>query len=110
MSRLDPRLLLQGYAAGIFPMAEDAADNDIFWVSPDMRGIIPLDGFHLSARRARTVRSDRFTVRMQEMHESLRILRQLLPACDALVVELLRAVELGQQTIEKLAVYVGDRP
>jgi len=62
MSGLDPRLLLRGYAAGIFPMADSRDADDIFWVEPRNRAIIPLDGFHLSRSLARTVRKDIFTV------------------------------------------------
>ena len=60
--RLTPELLLQAYRAGVFPMAERRNDPNLFWVSPDARGILPLDGFHLPKRLARTIRSDRFTV------------------------------------------------
>jgi len=59
---ITPEVLLKAYACGIFPMAESAEDPALFWMEPDMRGIIPLDRFHMSARLARTVRSDRFTV------------------------------------------------
>ena len=45
---LTPALLLQGYAQGIFPMAESRDDPEIFWVDPRLRGVMPLDGFHLS--------------------------------------------------------------
>ena len=45
---LDPRILLRGYAAGIFPMADSRNAGDIFWVEPRSRAIIPLDDFHLS--------------------------------------------------------------
>ncbi len=62
MSRLDPRLLLQGYAAGIFPMADSRDADQLFWVEPRSRAIIPLDGFHLSRSLKRTIRSGRFTV------------------------------------------------
>ncbi|HEY2034290.1 MAG TPA: leucyl/phenylalanyl-tRNA--protein transferase [Rhizomicrobium sp.] len=62
--RLTPELLLQAYRAGIFPMAERRDDPSLFWVSPDARGIFPLDKFHLPRRLARTVKSDRFTVRI----------------------------------------------
>ena len=62
MSRLDPRLLLQGYAAGIFPMADSRDAAELFWVEPRTRAIIPLDGFHLSQSLRRTIRSGRFTV------------------------------------------------
>ncbi|MEO7379244.1 MAG: leucyl/phenylalanyl-tRNA--protein transferase [Sphingomicrobium sp.] len=62
MSELDPRLLLRGYAAGIFPMADSRTSTDIFWVEPRSRAILPLDGFRLSRSLARRVRSRRFEV------------------------------------------------
>ena len=62
MSRLDPRLLLQGYATGIFPMADSRDADELFWVEPRQRAIIPLDGFHLSRSLRRTIRLGRFAV------------------------------------------------
>src|SRR3954451_20420530 len=62
MSRLDPRLLLQGYATGIFPMADSREADELFWVEPRNRAIIPLDRFHVSRSLRRTIRSDRFSV------------------------------------------------
>jgi leucyl/phenylalanyl-tRNA--protein transferase len=59
---ITPEVLLKAYACGIFPMAESADDPALYWVEPEMRGIIPLDRFHISSRLARTVRSDRFAV------------------------------------------------
>ena len=64
MSRLDPRLLLQGYAAGIFPMADSREASELFWVEPRSRAIIPLDKFHLSRSLRRTLRSGHFSVTM----------------------------------------------
>jgi leucyl/phenylalanyl-tRNA--protein transferase len=61
-SEITPEVLLRAYACGIFPMAESADDPTLFWVEPEMRGVIPLDGFRISSRLARTVRSDTFTV------------------------------------------------
>jgi leucyl/phenylalanyl-tRNA--protein transferase len=61
-SAITPEVLLRAYACGIFPMAESADDPTLFWVEPEMRGVIPLDGFRVSSRLARTVRSDAFTV------------------------------------------------
>jgi leucyl/phenylalanyl-tRNA--protein transferase len=63
-ARIDitPEILLKAYAAGIFPMAEDADDPTLYWVEPRARGILPLDGFRVSRRLARTVRSDLFEV------------------------------------------------
>jgi leucyl/phenylalanyl-tRNA--protein transferase len=59
---LDPRMLLRGYAAGIFPMADSRDAGDIFWVEPRNRAIIPLETFHLSRSLAKRVRSGHFTV------------------------------------------------
>ncbi len=61
-TRLTPELLLRAYAEGIFPMAERRDDPTLYWVAPERRGIIPLDGFHVPKRLARTVRSDRYRV------------------------------------------------
>jgi leucyl/phenylalanyl-tRNA--protein transferase len=62
MTRLDPRLLLQGYATGIFPMADSRDADELFWVEPRNRAIIPLDKFHVSRSLRRTLRSGRFEV------------------------------------------------
>src|SRR4051794_11383000 len=62
MSRLDPRLLLQGYATGIFPMADSREADELFWVEPRNRAIIPLDRFHVSRSLNRTIRSGKFIV------------------------------------------------
>lgn len=59
---LTPDLLMQAYASGIFPMAEHRDDPDIFWVDPRRRGILPLDGFHLSRSLRRKMRQTQFTV------------------------------------------------
>lgn len=60
--RLTPEILLRAYAEGLFPMAEKRDDPTLYWVSPDQRGILPLDEFHVPHRLARTVRSGHFTV------------------------------------------------
>ena len=60
--RLTPEILLRAYAEGVFPMAERRDSTELYWVSPEQRGIIPLDAFHVPRRLARTVRSDRFQV------------------------------------------------
>jgi leucyl/phenylalanyl-tRNA---protein transferase len=59
---ITPEVLLKAYACGIFPMAESAEDPALYWIEPEQRGIIPLLGFHVPARLARTIRSERFTV------------------------------------------------
>jgi len=64
MSELTPDLLLHGYSLGIFPMAENRDDPDIFWVDPKRRGVMPLDGFHLSRSLAKAMRQSTFDVRI----------------------------------------------
>ena len=57
-----PDLLLQAYSMGVFPMAESRHDPEIFWVDPKRRGVLPLDGFHISRSLARCLRQDRYRV------------------------------------------------
>jgi leucyl/phenylalanyl-tRNA--protein transferase len=61
---ITPEVLLKAYACGIFPMAESAEDPTLYWIEPELRGIIPLDRFYVPTRLARTVRADAFTVRV----------------------------------------------
>src|SRR5436309_12566366 len=61
-SEITPEVLLRAYACGIFPMAESADDPSLFWVEQEIRGLLPLDGFRISSRLKRTVRSDTFRV------------------------------------------------
>ena len=53
---LTPELLLAAYATGVFPMAESRDAPDIHWVDPRRRGMLPLDGFHVSHSLARHIR------------------------------------------------------
>jgi len=64
MSEIDPQMLLRAYAHGVFPMAEARDDETLYWIDPEVRGILPLDGFHLPRRLARTVRQAPFEVRV----------------------------------------------
>jgi leucyl/phenylalanyl-tRNA--protein transferase len=68
---ITPEVLLKAYACGIFPMAESADDPALYWIEPEMRGIIPLEGFHLSTRLARTVRTTPFTVTIDRDFEAV---------------------------------------
>jgi leucyl/phenylalanyl-tRNA--protein transferase len=62
MGKLTPDLLLHGYSVGIFPMSESRDDPEIFWVDPRRRGIMPLDGFHISRSLRRTMTRSEWTV------------------------------------------------
>jgi leucyl/phenylalanyl-tRNA---protein transferase len=61
---ITPQVLLRAYACGIFPMAESASDPGLYWVEPRERGLIPLDGFRVTSRLARTVRGDVYDIRI----------------------------------------------
>lgn len=60
MADLTPEILLHGYSIGIFPMAEHRDDPEIFWVDPRRRGVMPLNGFHISRSLARAMRRSTF--------------------------------------------------
>lgn len=64
MSEITPDLVLKAYAYGVFPMAQDRLDPNVYWVDPRQRGILPLESFHVPRRLSRVVRSDRFEVRI----------------------------------------------
>ncbi|MBL6951772.1 MAG: leucyl/phenylalanyl-tRNA--protein transferase [Alphaproteobacteria bacterium] len=75
--KITPDIVLQAYASGIFPMSDGRDEPEMYWVDPEMRGILPLDGFHLSRRLRRTVRQDHFTIRIDSAFE------QVMTACAA---------------------------
>ena len=64
MSIITPQILLRAYAAGVFPMAESAEDNALYWVEPEFRGILPLEAFHVSHSLSKTIRRRTFEVRV----------------------------------------------
>ncbi|KTF69756.1 leucyl/phenylalanyl-tRNA--protein transferase [Sphingomonas sp. HT-1] len=59
---IDPSLVLRAYAMGVFPMADHRTDPSVYWVEPKMRGILPLDRFHLARSLRKTIAADRFEV------------------------------------------------
>jgi leucyl/phenylalanyl-tRNA--protein transferase len=61
---LTPELILRAYQAGIFPMAEDASSEDLFWVSPQMRGVIPLDATHISKSLRKALKTQPYSVKV----------------------------------------------
>jgi leucyl/phenylalanyl-tRNA--protein transferase len=61
--RIPTDLLLKAYASGVFPMAESAGDPEVFWVRPEMRGVIPLDAFHVPKSLRKVIRHGRFDIR-----------------------------------------------
>lgn len=59
---LTPDLLLQGYRAGVFPMSETRDSEEVFWVDPRFRGVLPLDGFHISRSLRKRLRAATYTI------------------------------------------------
>jgi leucyl/phenylalanyl-tRNA--protein transferase len=68
---IPPDLLLKAYASGVFPMGESAGDPEVFWVRPEVRGIIPLDGFHAPRSLRKVVRQARFDIRFDTDFEGV---------------------------------------
>ncbi|MFC5386902.1 leucyl/phenylalanyl-tRNA--protein transferase [Aquamicrobium segne] len=64
-------LLLKAYASGVFPMAESQSDPEVFWVRPESRGIIPLDGFHIPKSLAKKLRHNPFDIRFDTSFEAV---------------------------------------
>ncbi len=63
MSKLTTEVLLRAYSMGLFPMAERRDDPTLYWIDPEKRGILPLDGFHISRRLRKIVRAETLEVR-----------------------------------------------
>ena len=61
---LEPTELLYAYAKGYFPMAIPEENDEIFWFKPDMRGIIPLEEFHISKNLRRLFNKHYFDLRI----------------------------------------------
>jgi len=70
-SNLTPEQLLKGYAIGVFPMANSAQDDEVYWVEPEMRGIIPIDGFHTSRSLKRALDKADYEITFNTQFESV---------------------------------------
>ena len=68
---LTPDLLIAAYAAGVFPMAETRDDPEVFWVDPRDRGVLPLDGFHMSKSLKKRMRSGRYAATLNVGFENI---------------------------------------
>jgi len=71
MPDLTPDMLLKAYAVGVFPMAEDRNDPELFWVDPRMRGVILLDKFHVPRSLRKVIRRKTFDVTFDKAFESV---------------------------------------
>ncbi len=71
MSTITPQVLLKAYAAGVFPMAETADDPALYWIEPEERGIIPLDGLVVSRSLRKAVRHQTFDIRIDTAFDAV---------------------------------------
>ena len=71
MIEITPQVLLKAYACGIFPMAESADDNALYWIEPERRGILPLDHMHVPRSLVRTIRRGGFEVKIDNDFEAV---------------------------------------
>ncbi len=62
MPDITASMLLYAYASGVFPMAESADSDEILWIDPDMRGVIPLNELHVSRSMKKLLKSDQFSI------------------------------------------------
>jgi len=77
MVEITPELLMHAYAQGIFPMAESADTDEVYWVDPELRGIFPLDDFHVPKKLAKTILKKPFRVTVNKAF------REVISACAA---------------------------
>ncbi|CAH0340394.1 leucyl/phenylalanyl-tRNA--protein transferase [Rhizobium sp. CECT 9324] len=68
---ITPELLLRAYSIGLFPMSDSADDPELFWVEPEIRGIIPLDDFHVSKSLAKAIRRKPFDIRFDTVFDTV---------------------------------------
>jgi leucyl/phenylalanyl-tRNA--protein transferase len=71
MFEITPQVLLKAYSCGIFPMAESADDPALYWIEPQQRGVLPLDGLHIPRRLLRTVRTTPFKVKVDSDYDGV---------------------------------------
>ncbi|SPF82064.1 leucyl/phenylalanyl-tRNA--protein transferase [Pseudoprimorskyibacter insulae] len=71
MTELTPEIILAAYRAGVFPMSDHRDDPEVFWVEPRFRGVIPLQGFHISRSLARRLRRDEFTITLNTAFDAV---------------------------------------
>lgn len=64
-------MLLRAYSIGLFPMAESADDPELFWVEPELRGVIPVNDFHISKSLAKAIRKKPFDIRFDTAFEAV---------------------------------------
>lgn len=65
-SQITPQILLKAYSVGLFPMAESADDPTIYWVEPEMRGVMPIDDFHIPRSLKKVLNKQTYDITFNE--------------------------------------------
>ena len=68
---LTPQIVLDAYSKGLFPMAENRRDKQLFWIDPEVRGILPLDNFHIPRSLKKKIRNNPFEVRFDHNYAAV---------------------------------------
>ena len=66
---LSPKIILDGYNKGLFPMAESSNDPFIYWVDPKERGIIKLNEFKISRSLKKELKKSHFKIKVNQNFE-----------------------------------------
>jgi len=66
---IDINILLRAYRLGVFPMADARDDDEVYWVEPQTRAVIPLDGLNISSSLRKKIRQDKFIVTSNQAFE-----------------------------------------
>ena len=62
MTEITADILLKAYMCGIFPMAETRDTEELFWIDPKERGVLPLDSFHVSKSLVKAIRNEPYVI------------------------------------------------
>lgn len=69
--QITPEILLKAYSIGLFPMAENADDPSIFWIEPEIRGVMPLDEFHVPRSLKKVINRGIFDVTFNQSFDAV---------------------------------------
>ena len=66
---LSPEILLKAYAKGIFPMSDSLDDPFVYWVDPQIRGIIELNEFKITKSLKKTLKKKNHVIKINTNFE-----------------------------------------
>ena len=69
--KFTPEILLNAYNCGVFPMADSRKSSELYWIDPPIRGIIPLNKVHIPRSLRKTIRAEKFNIRIDSDFKSV---------------------------------------